>query len=886
MAKEESPLIKQYRKIKEQHPESVVFFRVGDFYETFCDDAVTASRALDITLTRKNAGGGSHVPLAGVPYHAADNYIAKLIKKGFKVAVCEQVENPKEAKGLVKREVVRVITPGTIVENNLLDEKSNNYLLCLVMNKNEIGLAFADLSTGEFKVSQIADEVTLSFLKTQLVKIQPAEILISKDSAQNPVLMRILKQDLQMQNITIGEDWIFSTRDIEETICMHFEVSSLQGFGIEEWKLGQLSVGALIRYFQETQRNAIGHMTNLEVFHLQDYMLLDETTQRSLELVTPLHYSSQKATLYHILDETLTPMGGRLLKRIILEPLKQQDEIEQRLDRVEYCYKNHIFRETLGNILESFPDLERLASRISLNSANGRDMIAIRNGLRKIQECKEFLKSEKAPVWEHFESMLLPQTDIAELIDHAIVEEPPISLREGGLIKSGYSQEHDELKSMTKSNKQWILSFQQKEIERTGISKLKIGFNKVFGYYIEVTKANSGSVPEDYIRKQTLVNAERYITPELKEKENMILSADERIKELEYDIFCKIREQVNQDLIHLLQNAKMIAQLDIYYSLGFIAVKHDYVRPTINQEHRIQILNGRHPVVERLLDDGNFVANDVYLKNGSNQVMLITGPNMAGKSTYIRQVALLVLMAHIGSFVPASSADICIVDRIFTRVGAMDFIARGQSTFLVEMIETANILNNATDDSLVILDEIGRGTSTYDGLSIAWAVIKYLVTHSEKQAKTLFATHYHELTELQQLYPEIQNYNVAILEEDDKVIFLYKIKEGSTDHSYGIYAAQVAGIPFEVIESAQDILLSLEAKGKAESYEISQDLQKEGKIEKRPIQNTLFGRNPMTKYPYDKIVSQLKSMDIENTTPLQALNQLAKLQKQSWKATE
>ncbi len=878
MTKQTTPLWTQYLRIKKDYSDCILFFRVGDFYETFADDAVKTARALDITLTKKHMGKGNVVPLAGVPYHSYEQYAARLIRKGFRVAICEQVEDPKTAKGLVKRDVVRLITAGTLTEQNLLEETSNNYILSCAMDHNLIGLAFADISTGEFKIVEFEDDPRFMQLRSFISRLQPAEILVEEEVASNTSLSRLFKETLNSQ-VTPIEEHYFSAYDATKTLCSHFQTNSLEGFGIHDTPVALTAASALLKYFQQTQKSSLKHLNKIEYYHTHDFMALDETTQRSLELISPLYGSDKKATLYHVLNATQTSPGARLLKRILLEPLLDKRKIEKRHEKVEFLYQNYLFREKLYAILNQFPDLERLVGKLSLNRVNARDLLALKNALEKIMLLKELLQD--SPDWFKNElgTSLDSHENIIDLLKQSIHVDPPMTIREGGIIRQGYNSELDELLDMTHSNKKWILQLQQQEIKNTGISSLKIGFNKVFGYYIEVTKSNLKQIPSHYIRKQTLVNAERYITPDLKEKENLILSAEEKSKELEYRLFQEICENITRHISTLLTSGRTISWLDVYTSMATVAVRNRYIRPVLNENGPIQIIQSRHPVVEQLLIDEQFIPNDVYLDHEKQQIMLITGPNMAGKSTYIRQVALVTLMAQTGSFVPADKADIRVVDRIFTRVGASDLIARGQSTFMVEMLESANILNNATSNSLVILDEIGRGTSTYDGLSIAWAVIQYLATEPGKKPLTLFATHYHELTELESQYTAIKNYNVAVLEENNRVVFLYTIKPGGTDHSYGIYAAHLAGIPDKVIQNACIILSSLEEKGKAESWDIARretaGREKKVQLKKLPLAPGMEKES----YSTQKVIAQIKSLDIQNMTPLQALNQLAKLKK-------
>lgn len=863
-----TPLLKQYNQIKSQHPDYLLFFRLGDFYEMFNEDAKTASRILGLTLTKKHAGDGKTIPLAGFPYHSVASYLAKLIHAGQKVAICEQTEDPKHAKGIVKREVIRIVTPGTLIESDILNDKENNYLIAIVKQKKEWGLAKVDLSTGSFAITEFKSHNAYNDLISEINRIQPAEILVvDKEDFDKETDVSILKK------ITISNTNL-SPNSARQELLDHLQVQSLEGFGCQNADVGITAAGVVLAYLKETQKSVLSHINRISQYRISDFMFLDYTTQRSLELISGLHHNEKQGTLLGVLDHTITSMGARLLRQWILQPLKNKDEIEERFGACGTIYNNLTLREKLLQSLKGIYDLERIIARINCRAANPKDLLSLRLSLEKLPELKEAVLSSQSTLLEKIGNAINPLPELTEKLKNAISDNPPYLTKDGGIFHDGYNPELDELRLITRDSKKWLNNFQQKEIQRTGINLLKIGFNRVFGYYIEITKSNLGNVPEGYIRKQTLANAERYITPELKEKEDQILNADEKMKELEYNLFEGLREEISQFTREIQTIAHCTANLDCILSFAQAAIVGNYTQPIINEENKIEIIDGRHPVIEAIDMDQPFVPNDTTLDNEGNQILLITGPNMAGKSTYIRQVALITLMAHIGSFVPAKKASICIVDRIFTRVGAMDYLIKGQSTFLVEMSETANILNNATDKGLVILDEIGRGTSTYDGLSIAWAVIEYLHNKKHCMPKTLFATHYHELADLENALPRVKNYNVAVLEEEDKIVFLYKIIKGSTDHSYGIYAAKLAGIPDDAIRRAREILFDLECGNTVHikatgMHEKETDKKKD--LSEYKIQLSLF--DGIT-HP---ALEQLRKINIETITPIQALNILAEL---------
>ncbi|MGC8840157.1 MAG: DNA mismatch repair protein MutS [Candidatus Sumerlaeaceae bacterium] len=894
----DTPLLRQYQRIKAQHPDHILFFRCGDFYEMFYDDAKIAARVLGIALTSRGTDAeGLPVPLAGVPYHAVEPYLAKMIRAGYKVAICEQMENPKHAKGVVRREVVRVVTPGTVVEENLLDNKANNYLVAVLADTKGFGLAALEFSTGDFSIAQFLGKNAGARLANELARLEPAEIVLLRE--QRPILeahfgWRREDEQLPMDGPSKDEssaqterphvsgerrpsvavvDGALSYPYAREMLLRHFGVRDLAGFGAERCELGVQAAAAVLAYLRQTHNAQLAHLTALRVYEPGEYMTLDPVTQRSLELVVNLTDATRRNTLLEVLDHTATAMGGRLLRSWILEPLRLRERIAQRLDAVQELVETYTLRQRVTEALGGIADLERILARAVCKTANARDLLALRQSLEQVPKLRSLLAEVKqSALLREVRDELDPLEELVAQL-RAIVDNPPATVREGGIIVDGFDPKLDELRAIAHDSKSWIAAMRQAEIERTGIPNLKIGYNKVFGYYIEVTNSYLDRVPPTYIRKQTLVGGERFITPELKEKEEIILHAEERIQELEFEIFERLREAVCGCARAIQQTAAALATLDALLSLAHAAVAGNYCRPDIvenSDQAVLHIVEGRHPVLEALDLGQPFVPNDVLLDHRENQILLITGPNMAGKSTYIRQVALIALLAHVGSFVPARRAKIPILDRIFTRVGAMDQIARGQSTFLVEMSETANILNNATNESLVILDEIGRGTSTYDGLSIAWAVVEYLHNTKGRQPLTLFATHYHELTELENALPRVRNYNVAVLEEEDRVAFLYKIVRGATDRSYGIYAAQVAGLPRAAIRRAKEILQELEegndirVKG-APSHRVSADA----------IQLTFFDLIE------DPIIQRLKSIDVNKLTPLDALALLAELAEQA-----
>ncbi|MBN1515749.1 DNA mismatch repair protein MutS [Candidatus Sumerlaeota bacterium] len=885
-----TPMVRQYLTIRAQHPEHLLLFRMGDFYETFNEDAKTASEILGITLTKRPVsgahGGGEQEawPLAGIPYHALDNYLRKLIKAGKKVAICEQVEDPKLAKGIVKREVTRIISPGTVVEDSILEDKQNNFMIALCVLKDVYGLAATDLSTGRFEITEFPRSHAEEAIRSEIWRLHPSEILFA--DGQELELRPLIDPELS-PHITIRPDSHFRVSVARGVVCEQLGVNNLSGFGAEDCTASISAAGAVLEYLRETQKTLLRHVNALRVYSVRDYMVLDSTTQRSLELVEGIH-GGKEGTLLRILDHTLTSMGGRQLRQWILQPLKELSAIRERQDAVEELHQNFTLRDSLRESLREIHDIERILSRVGLGSANARDLVSLRQSMDQLPKLKERLSQAACATLRRHAARIDPKPELRDLLHRALADDPPITVREGGMIRDGYDAKADELRNISRDSKSWIAKMRKQEVEATGIQTLKIKYNKVFGYFIEVSRGQAANVPEHYIRKQTLVNAERYITPELKEKEEIILNAEDKLNSLEYDLFEQVRNEVRACTQPLQNVAQCLAEIDCLYSLAEAAVAGNYCRPNVVASAScrcespqsdstapdgpiIEIQDGRHPVLEAVQADPPFVPNHTYLSAADHQIMLITGPNMAGKSTYIRQVALITLMAHMGGFVPARQARIGLVDRIFTRVGAMDRIAKGQSTFLVEMSETANILNNATSDSLVILDEIGRGTSTYDGLSIAWSVIEYLHNHAKCRPLTLFATHYHELIQLEEFMPRLKNYNVAVLEEKDRVIFLYKIERGATDRSYGIYAAQLAGVPPQVVERANDILQELQSGNAVEVQANGETANTSSPAPAHDYQLTFFDA---VDHP---VVEKLKRLDVQQLTPLQALNLLADL---------
>lgn len=853
--------MRQYKAVKSEYPDALVLFRMGDFYETFHEDAKEASKILNITLTKRANGKAASVPLAGFPYHSLETYLHKLLKAGLKVAICEQVEDPKMAKGVVKREVVEIVTPGTAVSDRFLESRKNNYLVSIFFNDKGVGISAIDVSTGEFFLK----ETSLDRLKEETLVLKPSEI-ICPEHLQKEVNALFKRSVLR---ITPLDDWIYSYDTAYETLTEHFKTVSLKGFGCDNATLGIVAAGPILTYLKQNYQCALVHISNIKYQSDADFVLIDDFTQRNLEIFQTLQGGEKSGSLIDVMDKTVTSMGSRLCRKWLIRPLRNIKEIERRLDQVEFFYKNYSRRNTLRTLLLKSSDIERLLSRLSTNRAGARELSALKNTLNLIPSILEIINGEEA--FSNIISLLDSLPDLVEILDVSIKDEDlPLSIREGGFIKDGYSEELDEYRHLIKHGKEWIARLQLDEREKLGIPSLKVGYNKVFGYYIEVTKSHIGKVPPDYIRKQTLVNSERFITEELKNYEEKLLTAEEKVAEIEYKLFQEIREQVLLRIVPIQKNAQAIAMLDVLAGFGELAEKNNYCRPEVNNSDSIIIKEGRHPVVEYLLPPGEkFIPNDLRVNNEEEQILIITGPNMSGKSTYLRQTGLIVLMAQVGSFVPATEAKIGIVDKIFTRVGASDNLAAGESTFLMEMNEAANILNNATPNSLILLDEIGRGTSTFDGMAIAWAVTEYLHNKKEVAAKTLFATHYHELTELEKIHPHIVNYNVAVREYGDRVVFLRKIVPGGCDKSYGIHVAQMAGIPDEVIFRAREILSNLSKDertlptDKGFSHLKGQDIN----------QLSLFEQKE------SELLKEISALDINNVTPIEALQKLDELKK-------
>jgi len=863
-----TPMMAQYQSLKKKHQDCLLFFRMGDFYEMFYEDATIASRVLGITLTSRAHGKSAKVPLAGVPWHAADSYVARLIKAGYKVAICEQIENPSESKGIVKRDVVQVVTPGTTVSERILSQERNNYLLAIDIRNGLAGLAAVDLSTGEFELQ----EVERNQLEGELGRLAPAEVLVPSEGEHN--YRELIGRIWPAATVSSIEDWRFSYDQAYQTLIGHFQTASLKGFGCDKMNTAVGAAGAALQYLKDNQRSALTHIRSLSTVSPKDYMMLDATTVRNLEILQPLREGLKGATLKSVLHRVRTSMGARLLERWLRKPLLDRKRIDERLDAVEGLVNDPALRRELMAALKEIADLERLVGRVGCGRANARDLNALKDSLEVIPKIKETLKTSSASLLKETREQLNEMLPVVETIGSSLVDDPPATLNDGGLIREGYHQKLDDLRRISGSGKEWIARLQEGERERTGVRSLKVGYNRVFGYYIEVTKANLSRVPEEYIRKQTLANAERFITPELKEQEARVLGAEDRIRELEYRLFLEIRDDVAAAAGEIQTNARLLARLDVLVSLSVVAVENGYRRPLVDEGEQIIIRQGRHPVVERLIQGEEFVPNDTVLDNQSDQILIITGPNMAGKSTYLRQVGLIVLLAQMGSFVPAGEAQIGVVDRIFTRVGASDSLATGESTFLVEMNETANILHNATPRSLLLLDEIGRGTSTFDGLSIAWAVAEYIHNTPGLSAKTLFATHYHELTELALILPRVKNYNVAVKEWQDHIVFLRKIVAGGCDHSYGIQVARLAGLPADVIARAKEVLANLE----------------EAELTPNKIPRLAIGPHapPMASSPQLSLFTArehpaleiLNSADVDRITPLEALNLLTRIKEQ------
>ena len=862
---------------KSQYQDCILFYRLGDFYEMFFDDALTASRELEITLTGKNCGQEERAPMCGVPYHAVESYLNKLVSKGYKVAICEQVEDPKTAKGIVKREVVRIVTPGTNLDTQALDESKNNYIMCIVYIADRYGVSVADITTGDYFVTEIEDSARLM---DEIYRFSPSEIICNEAFYMSGMDLDGMRDRLGITIYSL-DAWYFDDAVCRQKLLDHFKVSSFAGLGLADYDCGVISAGALLQYLLETQKNDLSNLTHITPYTSGKFMMLDSSTRRNLELCETLREKQKRGSLLWVLDKTKTAMGARTLRKYIEQPLIDKKEIEKRLDAVQELKNQAISREELREYLSPVYDLERLIMKITYGSANPRDLTAFRTSLEMLPPIRYILQDMQCDLLRSIMEELDPLEDLCTLITNAIREEPPIAMKEGNIIRDGYNEEVDKLRRAKSDGKDWLAKLENDEREKTGIKNLRIKYNKVFGYYLEVTNSYKDLVPEYYTRKQTLANAERYITPELKELEDMILGAEDKLYALEYELYTEVRDTVAAEVERIQQTAKAVAALDVFASLALVAERNNYVRPKINEKGVIDIKEGRHPVVERMIPNDMFIANDTYLDDKKHRISIITGPNMAGKSTYMRQTALIALMAQVGSFVPAKSANIGISDRIFTRVGASDDLASGQSTFMVEMTEVANILRNATSKSLLILDEIGRGTSTFDGLSIAWAVVEYISDSRLLGAKTLFATHYHELTELEGKIENVNNYCIAVKEKGDDIVFLRKIVKGGADKSYGIQVAKLAGVPDLVIKRAKEIVEEL-----SEGYittRVSEIATKDKVSRKKPkvkkydevdiAQMSLFDT-----VKDDDVLEELKSLDVGNMTPIDALNTIYRLQ--------
>ena len=872
-----TPMMKQYMETKSQYQDCILFYRLGDFYEMFFEDALTASRELEITLTGKNCGQEEKAPMFGGPYHAVEGYLNRLVAKGYKVAICEQVEDPKTTKGIVKREVVRIVTPGTNLDTQALDETKNNYIMCIVYIADRYGVSVADISTGDYFVTEIPDSAKLL---DEIYRFSPSEIICNEAFYMSGVDMDGMKDRLGITIYSL-ESWYFDDEVCRKKLLEHFEVSSFAGLGLADYDCGIISAGALLQYLLETQKNSLSNLTHITPYAAGKFMMIDSSTRRNLELCETLREKQKRGSLLWVLDKTKTAMGARTLRKYVEQPLIDKTEIIRRLDAVQELKEQAISREEIREYLSPVYDLERLITKIAYGSANPRDLTAFRSSLEMLPALLYILQEMKAELLKDLAVDLDPLEDLCILVKKAIREDPPIAMKEGNIINDGYNEEVDKLRRAKSDGKDWLAKLENDEREKTGIKNLKIKYNKVFGYYLEVTNSYKEMVPEYYTRKQTLANAERYITPELKELEDMILGAEDKLYALEYELYSEVRDLIASQIERIQKTAKAVAALDAFASLALVAERNNYVRPKINEKGVIDIKEGRHPVVERMIPNEMFISNDTYLDDKKHRISIITGPNMAGKSTYMRQTALIALMAQIGSFVPAKSANIGLSDRIFTRVGASDDLASGQSTFMVEMTEVANILRNATSKSLLILDEIGRGTSTFDGLSIAWAVIEYISDSRLLGAKTLFATHYHELTELEGKIDNVNNYCIAVKEKGDDIVFLRKIVKGGADKSYGIQVAKLAGVPELVIGRAKEIVEELSDEDI--TARVSEIASKERVVKKKPkvkkyddvdiAQMSLFDT-----VKDDDVLEELKNLDVGNMTPIDALNTIYRLQ--------
>ena len=871
-----TPMVQQYMAVKQEHQNELLFFRLGDFYEMFFDDAITASKELEITLTGKNCGLEERAPMCGVPYHAVDSYLNRLVSKGYKVAICEQMEDPKLAKGIVKRDVIRIVTPGTNLDMQALDETKNNYIMSIVYIADRFGLSVADVTTGEYMVTEIESS---GKMMDELTKFMPSEIICNEAFYMSGMNLDDLKNRLGITIYSL-DAWYFDDALCRKTLMEHFQVKSLQGLGLEDYDCGMIAAGALLKYLEETQKNSLSHLSRLTTYTTGNYMVLDSSTRRNLELVETLREKQKRGSLLWVLDKTKTAMGARTLRKYVEQPLIDKASIKKRQDAIEELKNNAICREEIREYLGPVYDLERLVGKITYQSANPRDLIAFQSSLSMLPPIKCILEDMQSELLKEIYGEMDTLEELCTLVKEAIMEDPPLAMKEGGIIREGYNEEVDRLRRAKSDGKGWLAELEAKEREKTGIKNLRIRYNKVFGYYLEVTNSFKNLVPDYYVRKQTLANAERYIIPELKELEDTILGAEDRLCALEYELYCEVRNKIAGEILRIQTTAKAIAKLDVIASLALVAERNNYVRPKINEKGVIDIKDGRHPVVEKMIPNDMFICNDTYLDDKKNRISIITGPNMAGKSTYMRQTALIVLMAQIGSFVPASSANIGLVDRIFTRVGASDDLASGQSTFMVEMNEVANILRNATSKSLLILDEIGRGTSTFDGLSIAWAVVEHISNSKLLGAKTLFATHYHELTELEGKIDNVNNYCIAVKEKGDDIVFLRKIVKGGADKSYGIQVAKLAGVPDSVINRAKEIveeLVNADITARVKEIAVQGENQKK-KPQKKLDEVDLAQFSLFDTVKDDDVLKELEELDISHMTPIDAMNKLYQLQ--------
>ena len=874
-----TPMMQQYMETKKEYPDCILFYRLGDFYEMFFEDAINASRELEITLTGKNCGLDERAPMCGVPYHSVEGYLTKLVSRGYKVAICEQVEDPKLAKGLVKREVVRIVTPGTILEAQAIDESKNNYIMCIVYIADRYGVAIADITTGDYFVTELPDDAKL---KDEIAKYTPSEIICNESFYMSGIDLEDLRHRLGIVIYSL-ESWYFDDAVCRQKLMDHFRVNALDGLGLKDYDCGVISAGALLQYLMETQKNNLSHMTHITPYTTGRYMMLDSSTRRNLELCETLREKQKRGSLLGVLDKTRTAMGARMLRKYIEQPLIEKSAIVKRLDAVAELKDMAISREEIREYLAPVYDLERLITRITYGTANPRDLTAFLSSLEMLPPIHYILEEMQSEQLAEIRENLDTLEELAELLRAAIAPEPPLAMKEGNIIRDGFNEDVDRLRRAKSEGKDWLAKLENEEREKTGIKNLKVKYNKVFGYYLEVTNSYKDLVPDYYTRKQTLANAERYITPELKELEDTILGAEDKLYALEYELYCTVRDTIAGEVERIQKTAKAVAQLDVFTSLALVAERNNYVRPKINEKGVIDIKEGRHPVVEQMIPNGTFICNDTYLDDKKQRISIITGPNMAGKSTYMRQAALIVLMAQIGCFVPAAKANIGLVDRIFTRVGASDDLASGQSTFMVEMTEVANILRNATGKSLLILDEIGRGTSTFDGLSIAWAVVEYISNTKLLGAKTLFATHYHELTELEGKIDNVNNYCIAVKEKGDDIVFLRKIVKGGADKSYGIQVAKLAGVPDMVINRAKEIVEEL-AEGDI-TVRVSEISAKSKDSEsKKKSKSKKYDEVDMAQFSFfdtvkdDDVLEELKNIDVGNLTPIDALNTIYRLQ--------